>query len=94
MVRKYEIYALSQIYQEEFCWWSDNNEKMELLRINNYWDKKDICMFKNCSFDERHIGLNIERVHVKEYFENTLHIEDMTEEQITIFLTYLQFENY
>jgi hypothetical protein len=31
MVRKYEIYALSQIYQEEFSWWSDNNEKMSFL---------------------------------------------------------------
>jgi hypothetical protein len=54
--------------------------------VNNYWEKKGTCLFKNCNFGERHNSLNIERLHVKEYFENTLHLEDITEEQITIFL--------
>jgi hypothetical protein len=61
MVRMYEIYALSQIYQEEFSWWSDNNEKMVFLKVNNDWETKGTCLFKNCNFGERHNSLNIER---------------------------------
>jgi hypothetical protein len=59
MVRKYEIIALSQIYQEEFCWWSIKNEKMEFLKVNNYWEKKGTCLFKNCEFGERHDCLTL-----------------------------------
>jgi hypothetical protein len=60
----------SQIYQEEFWWWFDKNEKMEFLKVNNYWEKKGTCIFKNCEFGEIHNSLNADRLHVKEYFEN------------------------
>jgi hypothetical protein len=49
--------------------------------------KKESGLFKNCNFGDRHENLNVERIHVKEYFENTVHIEGMTDEQITIFMT-------
>jgi hypothetical protein len=75
------VYGLAQIYHKEHIIWKENGKASS---IDNYWTKKENCIFENCLF-RNHGGLKSEREHIKYYLEEVISMEEVTKTQVKIF---------
>jgi hypothetical protein len=80
-LRNFNVFGLAQLYHKDYILWKDEKK---ILSIDNYWEKKENCIFENCLFD-KHNSLKCERNHIRYYLEEVIGFEEVTELQIEVF---------